>query len=112
MHPTLYQNVLDAPPHMVVEIVAGNLHTQPGPAILRGMASSYLGGELVGPFGKGPGSPGSWWIVFEPELHLGGDILVPNLAGWRRETMPEFPNTAFCTVTPDWVCEVLSPRLD
>ena len=33
-------------------------------------------------------SPGGWWLLFEPELHLGNDILVPDLAGWRREHLP------------------------
>ena len=79
------------------------------------MASSYLGGELTGPFGKGRGGPGGWWIIDEPELHLGEDILVPDLAGWRRERMAELPDTAYFTPAPDWVCEVLSAstrRLD
>ncbi|MGH9160421.1 MAG: Uma2 family endonuclease, partial [Vicinamibacteraceae bacterium] len=50
-----------------------------------------------------------WWNLFEPELHLGSDILVPDLAGWRVKRMPEFPDTAFATLAPDWVCEILSP---
>ncbi len=54
-------------------------------------------------------SHGIWWIVFGPELHLGADIVVPDLGGWRRDTMPEYPDTAYCTVAPDWACEVLSP---
>ena len=110
-----YQDVLDAPAHQVAEIVDGALHTHPRPAMLHALASSYLGDELVGPYGKGRGGPGGWWIVFEPELHLGEDILVPDLAGWRRERMPEYPETAYVTLAPDWVCEVLSAstrRLD
>ncbi|MXX91810.1 MAG: Uma2 family endonuclease [Boseongicola sp. SB0677_bin_26] len=104
-----YQDVLDTPPHMVAEVLAGTLHTQPRPAMRHAWASSILGGELVAPFGRGRGGPGGWWIVFEPELHLDDDIVVPDLAGWRRETMPEYPDAAFCTVAPDWTCEVLSP---
>ena len=41
--------------------------------------------------------------------------MVPDLAGWRRETMPEYPDAAYFTIAPDWTCEVLSPstqRLD
>ena len=102
-----YQDVLDAPAHQVAEIVDGALHTHPRPAMLHALASSYLGDELVGPYGKGRGGPGGWWIVFEPELHLGEDILVPDLAGWRRERMPEFHDTAYVTLAPDWVCELL-----
>lgn len=103
-----YQDVLDAPEHMVAEIIAGTLYTQPRPAMPHARASSIIGVELGGPFDRGRGGPGGWWIIDEPELHLGEDILVPDLAGWRRETMPEFPDAAYCTVAPDWVCEVLS----
>ncbi len=104
-----YQDVLDAPRQMVAEVVAGTLHTHPRPAMRHAWASSILGGELVAPFGRGRGGPGGWWIVDEPELHLGDDIVVPDLAGWRRETMPEYPDAAYCSIAPDWACEVLSP---
>jgi Uma2 family endonuclease len=40
---------------------------------------------------------------------LGGDVLVPDLAGWRRERMPRIPNAAYFELAPDWVCEVVSP---
>jgi hypothetical protein len=48
-------------------------------------------------------------ILAEPELHLAGDVLVPDLAGWRRERMPRLPDTAYFGLAPDWVCEILSP---
>ncbi len=104
-----YQDVLDAPMHMVAEIVEGTLYTHPRPAPPHARASSVLGGKIGDPFDFGEGGPGGWWIIDEPELHLGEDILVPDVAGWRRERMPEFPDTAFFTLAPDWVCEVLSP---
>ncbi len=104
-----YQDVLDAPAHLVAEIVDGTLHTHPRPAPAHGEASSNLGFELGPPFGRGRGGPGGWRIHFEPELHLGDDILVPDLAGWRRERMPELPDTAYFTLAPDWACGVLSP---
>ncbi len=104
-----YQDVLDAPPHKVAEVIAGTLHTHPRPAMRHAWASSRLGGRLDGPFNPGAGGPGGWWIIDEPELHLAADIVVPDLAGWRRETMPEYPDAAYCTIAPDWVCEVLSP---
>ena len=104
-----YQDVLDAPAHRVAEIVDGTLHTQPRPAMPHALASSRLGGELTGPFDRGRGGPGGWWIIDEPELHFGEDVLVPDLAGWRRDRMPDFPDAAYVTLAPDWVCEVLSP---
>ncbi len=110
-----YQDVLNAPAHMVAEVIDGTLHTQPRPAMPHAWASSGLGARLNPPFNYGDGGPGGWWIVFEPELHLDEDILVPDLAGWRRERMPDYPDTAYVTLAPDWVCEVLSPgtrRLD
>ena len=110
-----YQDVLAAPAHMVAEIVNGKLYTHPRPAPAHAIASSVLGGELNPPFHRGRDGPGGWWILHEPELHLGEDILVPDLAGWRRERMTDYPDTAFFTLAPDWVCEVLSPstrRLD
>ena len=104
-----YQDVLDAPPHKVAEIIDGSLHMSPRPAPLHGVASSVLGSSITTPFHLGRGGPGGWWIVDEPELHLGEDILVPDIAGWRRERMPELPDTAYYSLAPDWVCEILSP---
>ena len=104
-----YQDVLDAPAHQIAEIINGTLYTHPRPAMPHALASSNLSDELVSPFGKGRGGPGGWWIVYEPELHLGEEIVVPDLAGWRRERMLEYPETAYVTLAPDWVCEVLSP---
>ena len=110
-----YQDVLDAPAHRVAEIVDGTLHTHPRPAMPHARASSGLEVKIGGPFDYDSDGPGGWWIIFEPELHLGDDILVPDLAGWRRERMPDYPETAYVTLAPDWVCEVLSAstrRLD
>ena len=103
-----YQDVLDAPAHRVAEIIDGTLYTHPRPAPPHTLASSALGNDLGNPFQFGRGGPGGWWILDEPELHLGEDILVPDLAGWHRERMPELPGTAYFTLAPDWVCEVLS----
>lgn len=68
-----------------------------------------MGRELVAPFGRGRDGPGGWWIVDEPELHRDDDIVVPDLAGWKRETMHEHPDTAYCSIAPDRACEVVSP---
>ena len=61
------------------------------------------------PFDIGAGGPGGWLIMDEPELHLGEDIVVPDIAGWRRDTLFESMDGAFFTQAPDWVCEFLSP---
>ena len=104
-----YEDLLEVPEHLVAEIVAGELHTHPRPAPKHAVVSSGLGGELFLPFQKGRGGPGGWWILDEPELHLHGDIMVPDLAGWRRKRMPQLPESAWFELVPDWVCEILSP---
>jgi Putative restriction endonuclease len=104
-----YDDLRQVPSHRVGEIVDGDLHVSPRPASRHALASSSLGSGLGPPFHEGRGGPGGWWILDEPELHLGGDVLVPDLAGWRRERMPEFPDTPAFTLAPDWVCEVVSP---
>lgn len=109
--PATYQDVLTAPPHVVAEIIGGELRLHPRPAKPHVAAASALGEELGPPFKRGRGGPGGWVIVDEPELHLDADILVPDLAGWRVERMPELvDDEPFFTLAPDWVCEVLSPR--
>jgi Uma2 family endonuclease len=106
-----YADLFALPPHQVGEIIDGVLYAQPRPAMRHSLASSVLGVEIGSAFGHGRGGPGGWIILDEPELHFGSepDILVPDLAGWRRERMPELPDVAFLTLAPDWVCEILSP---
>lgn len=104
-----YEDVLKAPAHMVAEVIDGVLYTFPRPAIAHTRAGSALGMWLGPPFDHGQGGPGGWWILDEPELHLGEQILVPDVAGWRRERVPELPDAAYWTLAPDWLCEVLSP---
>jgi len=108
--PATYDDLVRLPEHVVGEIVDSELVVSPRPAPRHALASSALGGEVIGPFGRGNlGGPGGWLILFEPELHLGQQVLVPDLSGWRIERMPTLPDTAWFTVAPDWVCEVLSP---
>ena len=104
-----YEDLLQVPEPLVAEILNGELHTHPRPASRHARASSMLGGKLADPFDLGSGGPGGWWIIDEPELHLGPQIMVPDLAGWRRERMPEYPDAAWFELCPDWVCEILSP---
>jgi Uma2 family endonuclease len=104
-----YEDLFDLPDHVIGEILHGQLITQPRPAPRHARASSIIGGEIVSPYDQGRGGPGGWWILDEPELHLDSHILVPDLAGWRRERLPQLPEEAYFSVAPDWVCEVLSP---
>ncbi len=83
------------------------------------VAATNLGEELGPPFKQGRGGPGGGWVILdEPELHLGPmpDLLVPDLAGRRRERMPDAIGAEdappYFDSTPDWACEVLSPRTE
>ena len=107
--PATYEDLVKVPDICVAEIVDGELHVSPRPAPRHAVAGSSLGVLVGGPYQHGRGGPGGWWILGEPELHLGRDVLVPDLAGWRRARMPRLPDTAYFPLAPDWVCEILSP---
>jgi Uma2 family endonuclease len=112
MKSATYEDVLKAPKNKVAEILDGELFLSPRPSPRHAVAHSSLLGSLHGPFDHGQGGPGGWWILTEPEIHLSDDIVVPDLAGWRRERLPAMPDEAFFSLAPDWVCEVLSPATE
>jgi Uma2 family endonuclease len=104
-----YEDLKKVPDHLVAEIIAGELITSPRPGPRHAQASSVLGMEVGGPFHRGKGGPGGWWILFEPEIHLQGDILVPDIAGWRKDLVPALPTSKnYFEIAPHWICEVLS----
>jgi len=103
-----YKDLLEAPEHVVAEVLFGVLYTFPRPAPKHARATSRLASKLGTSFDDGEGGPGGWVILEEPELHLDEDILVPDLAGWRRSRMKKLPEEAYFTLAPDWICEVLS----
>ncbi len=107
----IYRRIEELPEGLTGEILDGQVHAQSRPSMPHGLVGSVLGSELVGPFHKGKGGPGGWWIIHEPEIHFLHDIAVavPDLAGWRREHMPKLPTGHRVEVVPDWICEVLSP---
>ncbi|MCA9548631.1 MAG: Uma2 family endonuclease [Myxococcales bacterium] len=108
--PATYQDVLAAPPDKVAELIGGELHLRPRPAAPHALASSRLGMLLGGPFDLGSGGPGGWVLLDEPELHLGAEVLVPDMAGWRVESgIRGELQAAYFSLPPAWVLEVLSP---
>ena len=107
-----YEDLMEVPDTKVAEIIDGELIVSPRPASPHALAGTRIGRDLLRPFDGPPGSPlepGGWWLLFEPELHFGDDVLVPDWAGWRRERLPVMENVRFFTLAPDWVCEVVSP---
>ena len=106
--PATYADLEAVPEHLVAEIIDGVLRTHPRPSPRHGLSALALGTKLSEPFQNASGGPGGWLFIPEPELHIGPHVLVPDLAGWRRERLPALPETAYLDVVPDWICEVLS----
>ena len=104
-----YDDLVQVSDLMVAEIADGELHASPRPALPHATAGTAISGLLVGPLQFGRGGPGGWWILFEPELHVGKDVLVPDVAGWRKSRLPSVPAAPWLSAPPDWVCELLSP---
>jgi Uma2 family endonuclease len=109
--PTLYELLEALPEGLTGEILDGQLHTMPRPSGPHGRASTILTTRLFDPYDQGRGGPGGWWIFVEPEVHFVRDreVVVPDLAGWKRQRMPNPPDDQRFEVAPDWVCEILSP---
>lgn len=105
-----YDDLREVPDHFVAEMFDGELYASPRPAVPHSHAASVLGAQILSAFHRT--GPGGWVILHEPELHFGNDVLVPDLAGWRRARMPRAPADAFITLAPDWICEVLSPSTE
>lgn len=103
-----YADLEKVPEHLVAEIIDGELMTHPRPSFRHGAAATSLADELTGPFQKGRGGPGGWIFIVEPEIKFGSDILVPDIAGWRRERLSSHIERNYFEVVPDWVCEILS----
>jgi Uma2 family endonuclease len=104
-----YADIEALPEHLVGEILEGELVVSPRPAPPHAKAAISIGSDVDGPFQRGRGGPGGWLILPEPELHLGDEVIVPDLAGWRTDRAPIIGEAAFISVAPDWVCEIASP---
>ncbi|MBC7793271.1 MAG: Uma2 family endonuclease [Clostridia bacterium] len=104
-----YDDLVALPVNVVGELIDGDLIVSPRPAGPHSQAASTLGMDLGSPFQRGRGGPGGWWILDEPELHLAHNVLVPDVAGWHRQSMADVPADHRFTIRPDWLCEVLSP---
>ena len=101
-----YDDLREVPDHFVAEMFDGDLYASPRPALPHANASGTLFAEIHKAFHRK--GPAGWVILYEPELHFGRDVLVPDLAGWRRARLPNVPPDAYLTLAPDWMCEVLS----
>jgi len=115
MRPATYEDLMKVPDHLIAEIVEGELYASPRPSGPHGRVITTIDRRIGRAFDEGDDGPGGWWIAVALEIHLDSDVFVPDMAGWRRERVPEYLTGDAWTVAPDWACEVLSPstaRLD
>jgi Uma2 family endonuclease len=92
------------------EILDDELYAFPRPAAPHADIETSVASDLKGPFQRGRGGPGGWWILVELGIQLPrAPEVSPDVAGWRRERLPELPHSGPLDVVPDWACEVLSP---
>jgi Uma2 family endonuclease len=109
--PATYADLLALPEDVRAEILDGEISVMPAPRPRHSKPQRALGRFIGGPFDDddGFGGPGGWWIFVEVDVQLGRDVVRPDLSGWRRERLSE-PDVRPITVTPDWVCEILSEK--
>ena len=107
-----YADLLELPDDTHAEVLGGEIVLAPAPLPRHSQAQGSARRFIGGPFhdDDGRGGPGGWWIFVEVDVALGpNDIVRPDLAGWRRERLPQPGRVRPIEVVPDWVCEVLSP---
>jgi Uma2 family endonuclease len=93
------------------EVIDGTVEPKAAPSFEHGDAQIVLGGLLGGYRGPGGGGrPGGWWLATEVEVELEThQVFLPDVAGWRRDRVPERPSGRPVRIRPDWICEILSP---
>jgi Uma2 family endonuclease len=111
IQPATREDLDKLPPTWRGEVIDGILYAFPRPRFAHTDIEAFVVADLKHPFQSGRGGPGGWWILVEPGIELPrAPEFSPDVAGWRRERMPNrpAPNEPI-TLVPDWVCEVLSP---
>lgn len=110
-----YEDLLGLSEDVRAEILEGQIITAPSPLPKHAKTQGALRRFLGGPFDDddGFGGPGGWWIFVEVDVQLERHQVVrPDVAGWRRSRLPQPDEIRPIDVTPDWVCEVLSPSTE
>ena len=106
-----YEDILGLPEGVRAEVIAGEVLVQPSPTPSHQSVISEIYAELRNPFQRGRGGPGGWWFIQDVDVDFGQhDIYRPDITGWRRDQVPQFPATRPVPDRPDWLCEGLSPR--
>jgi Uma2 family endonuclease len=110
-----YEDLLSLPDNVRAEILDGHIVTMPAPLPRHSKPQRAIGRFIGGPFDDddGRGGPGGWWIFVEVDIQLTQhDIVRPDLAGWRRERLPQPGRQRPINIVPDFVCEICSPSTE
>lgn len=111
IRPATREDLDKLPPTWRGEIIDGILYAFPRPRPIHIGIEGAVAFDVYGPFHRGQGGPGGWWILTEPGVRVPRSAeFSPDVAGWQRERLPQRPlQDVPITVVPDWICEVLSP---
>src|SRR5947209_2353835 len=110
--PATLVNLLAMPAEERWELVDGAMVQKEAGSPRHGQAQGAVF-QILRPYRRKPGGPpdrpGGWWFSTETLIAFGEpNVRQPDVAGWRRERLPELPDEAVVKVLPDWICEVLS----
>jgi Uma2 family endonuclease len=106
--PATVRDLDDLPEDVIGQIVDGELIVLPRPDHPHVFAATGLTWALFGPLCQGLNGPGGWVILAEPRILFGEQLLIPDLVGWKKDRFVA-PRNGPYTLSPDWVCEILSP---
>ena len=108
LRPATREDLESLPDDVIGEIIDGTLYTSPRPRSLHTRVMSEVHSVVHSAYDAARSGPGGWWIQVEPGIVLpGAPELVPDVAGWRRPSLPTLPD--LMDRVPNWVCEILSP---
>lgn len=105
-----YDDLLALPEDVHAEVIGGEVVVSPSASPTHQFTIGELYADLSGPFQRGRGGPGGWWLIQDVDVWFGvHDICRPDISGWQKARVPEFPAERPVRHRPDWLCEGLSP---
>jgi Uma2 family endonuclease len=107
-----YEDLCALPEGVRAEVLGGQIVTMPSPLPGHNRIAFSIARVIGGKFDPDDENdgPGGWWLIPDVDVQLRRhDVVRPDVAGWRRERLPEPWQARPIEVVPDWICEILSP---
>ena len=105
-----YEDLCAVDELLIAELIDGDLYASARPPVPYVHTASVLAARIGAAF-DGVEGPGGWLQLNKPEIHLRDDAIVPDIAAWRCERLPQkIPD--YFDFAPDWLCEVLAPNTE